>query len=392
MNAVKDRTALVLSGGGAYGAFGIGVMKTLFAGKSPATNYEPLTPEVFSGTSVGAFNAAIMVGHPPSASCPDPVSRLEDIWLELVADRPGRCGNGIFRIRGNPADLINPGCVRNPATLVGRFVDDTIAAGGYLLSRTANFLASSDPLENRVIGVVNASSLMDCSSFHDLLRSEVDEDKIRESPLILNITATNVITGTARYFCNDDFHDGLGIDAIMASTAIPGVFPPVKIDQDIYVDGGVVENTPLNPAIRSGATNLHVIYLDPNPRFIRLIGEANTLDTIMRVYYVMLATKIAEDVETARWINAGLDAIADFRIQETISDSAIRDIVRVIGPLVSEDHLKYRRLTIHRYFPESVLGGDLGMLDFGIDAISRMIAEGERVALVHDCQQSGCVF
>ncbi len=61
MNPVE--TALVLSGGGAYGAFAIGIMKALYAGASPATNYQPLKADIFTGTSVGAFNAAVMVGQ-----------------------------------------------------------------------------------------------------------------------------------------------------------------------------------------------------------------------------------------------------------------------------------------------------------------------------------------
>ena len=104
-------------------------MKTLFAGRSPATNYQPLIADIFSGTSVGAFNAAVIVDHSHSGNYLDSALRLENIWLELIADRPGRCGNGILRFRGNPADLINSNCMRNPATLAGRFVDDTITAG-----------------------------------------------------------------------------------------------------------------------------------------------------------------------------------------------------------------------------------------------------------------------
>jgi len=58
----QHKSALVLSGGGAYGAFAVGIMKVLFAGRSPATEYQPLDANIFAGTSVGAFNAAVMVG------------------------------------------------------------------------------------------------------------------------------------------------------------------------------------------------------------------------------------------------------------------------------------------------------------------------------------------
>jgi predicted acylesterase/phospholipase RssA len=391
MTAPANQTAIVLSGGGAYGAFAIGVLKVLFAGRSPATGYEPLSADIYTGTSVGAFNAAVMVeqGAQPSL---ESVLRLENIWLELVADRPGRCGNGIFRIRGNPADLVDAGCLSEPVTMATRFASDSVAIGNYLAGRTANFLASSSSsLEDRALAFVNVGSLVDSAPYDNLLRRLVNEESVRQSPKRLHITATNWIQGTARYFCNPDFHDGYGIKAIMASTAIPGVFPPVRIDRDIYVDGGVVQNTPLNAAIEFGGTNLHVIYLDPSPSRIRLRADANTVETMLRVYFVMLATKIAEDVETARWINAGLDAVTQHAKAQTISDEQLQDFIRVAGQFVQSGKGKYKRLTVHRYFPENILGGDLGMLNFGIDAVARMITEGERVALIHDCSENGCI-
>ena len=391
MSQGAGRTGVVLSGGGAYGAFEIGVMKTLFAGRSPATSYQPLAADIFSGTSVGAFNAAALVTR-SAGNCLDSALWLENIWLELVADRPGRCGNGIFRIRANPADLIDPNCLHDPVALAARVADDTVALSAYLLSRTANFLASSDPLEDRFMALMNVGSFVDSSPYHALLCAVVTEQEIRKSPFLLSITATDWVAGTARHFSNHDFQDGVGINAIMASTAIPGIFPPVIIGGQIYVDGGVVENTPLKQAIQAGATSLHVIYLDPNPRVIRLRGQRNTIDTLLRVYYIMLATKLAEDIETARWINAGLDAIEGFSRHQTISETALRDFVRAAGELIAKEPSHYRRLTIHRYFPERPLGGNLGMLDFGLDTIAQMIAEGERVALVHDCKRSGCVL
>lgn len=390
MIAPASETAMVLSGGGAYGAFAVGVMKTLFAGRSPATGYEPLAADIFTGTSVGAFNAALMVAQgnedPLQASM-----NLENVWLDQVAERPGRCGNGIFRVRGNPAEFVDTSCLRDPATLAARLAGDALVISSYVLERTANFLASSSPLEDRAMALLNIGSLVDSAPYGELLHTLIQEDAVRASPKRLRIVATNWVTGEARYFCNSDFLGGQGISSIMASTAIPGVFPPVRIDKDIYVDGGVVENTPLNSAIATGATNLHVVYLDPNPGVMPLRGEPYTIDTMLRVYYIMLATKISEDIETARWINAGLDAITGYQQNQTISDIQIRDFIRAAGQFLKQTGNNYKRLIVHRYFPRKALGGDMGMLDFGIDPIATMIAEGERVALLHDCVESGCV-
>jgi hypothetical protein len=60
-SGVKHRQAMVLSGGGANGAYEVGVLKALLTGQSPATEFQPLDPDIFTGTSVGAFNAALLV-------------------------------------------------------------------------------------------------------------------------------------------------------------------------------------------------------------------------------------------------------------------------------------------------------------------------------------------
>ena len=59
----KPSQAIVLSGGASQGAYHAGVLKALFRGESPATNYEPLQPDVFTGTSAGSFNAAALLGE-----------------------------------------------------------------------------------------------------------------------------------------------------------------------------------------------------------------------------------------------------------------------------------------------------------------------------------------
>jgi len=54
------KSALVLSGGGAYGAYEVGVIKALFEGRSPSTTGTALDPDIFAGASVGGFNAAVL--------------------------------------------------------------------------------------------------------------------------------------------------------------------------------------------------------------------------------------------------------------------------------------------------------------------------------------------
>lgn len=384
-------TAMVLSGGGAYGAFAVGVMKVLFAGRSPATHYQPLNPGIFSGTSVGSFNAALMVSSSAQSTL-DAAMRLESIWFDHVAQRPGQCGNGIFRIRGNPADLVNPGCLQSPTALASDFANDTVAFSTYFLTRSANFLASSQALAERALQTINLGSFIDLSPFHDLLHKVINEADVFKSSRKLAIVATNWITGKPALFDNSLFHDDVGVRAIMASTAIPGVFPAVAIDKYVYVDGGVVQNTPLKPAIDLGANELHVVILDPKHADVRINAQPSTVDSVLRFYCEMLATIVNEDIETARWVNAGIRAIENYRRTGQTSGNEVRDFLRVAGQFLANQDVQYKPLKIHLYFPETTLGGSLGMLDFGLDPIVRMIAEGERVALLHECKRSGCVI
>src|SRR6266511_5892478 len=113
MNEVGDlKHAVVLSGGGADGAYEVGVLKALFSGKAGYTGKAvlpegPIDPEIFSGTSIGSFNAALLVSqwdqHGTAA-----ISDLERVWLEMLAERAFGTGNGGYRFRLNPFDFLNP--------------------------------------------------------------------------------------------------------------------------------------------------------------------------------------------------------------------------------------------------------------------------------------------
>src|SRR5437879_10188070 len=112
---------------------------------------------------------------------------------------------------------------------------------------------------------------------------------------------------------------------------------------------------------------------------------------LLLVDHIRLSTKLYEDVETARWINAGLSAIASLQKADEITPGQARDLSRVADKIL-QSNADYEPITIHRYFPNKVLGGELGALSFGLDPIVRMIEDGEQTALTHDCKESGCLI
>jgi len=154
-------------------------------------------------------------------------------------------------------------------------------------------------------------------------------------------------------------------------------------------------NTPVLPAIRAGATVIHVIYLDPDPSQIPIDRLQDTLDTFDRFITVQWAYKTNSDIETVRRINLALEIMGQpfgvaTRSEPQQSDffqvlSLLRDRIQQAGP-------PYRTIEVHRYHPRDELGGPLGMLNFQGDTIKFLIDRGFNDAVQHDCLASGCIL
>lgn len=397
MTLIDTTQAVILSGGGGYGAYEVGVMKALLGGEMAGAGYRPIEPGVFTGTSVGSFNAAIMVSQPgaPSGRTAD---ELERIWLEEVADRANSCGNGVLRFRGNLLQLFDPACYTNPVAPFECLGDDVSSLAGSFFRRGVNFILSQGNLSGRAFQFVDISSFISVEPFRKMLDRTINCVAIRNSDRELRVVATNWDTGEVKTFENRDVADELfGPQMIMASAAIPGIFPPVRIGEHLYVDGGAVMNTPLRCALEAGATTLHVVYLDPDVGNIPIRKLTNSIDTFDRVFTIMLATKINEDIETAEWINQGLrtiERVSQMNSADDLTGPEITSFIRVAAKV--EERLRkgraYKKLTIHRYHPRDDLGGPLGMLDFSESSIRRLIARGYEDTIFHDCDQSKCIF
>jgi predicted acylesterase/phospholipase RssA len=209
---------------------------------------------------------------------------------------------------------------------------------------------------------------------------------IRESEVKLRVAATDWSKGTVKIFTNIDITDDYAVRFILASTAIPGLFPPVFIDGDWYVDGGLVLNTPLLPAMRAGAATLHVIYLDPSVSSIPVSSLQSTLDTMTRMYAIQFAAKMNEDVKRAAQVNRTIASLE----QTGASDRPGAGSLDVLTKAAGVQGL--RKVTIHRYHPRDELGsGILGWLDFSSERIQALIDRGFTDAVAHDCFRSECL-
>ncbi len=395
--AEGGKTAVILSGGGAYGAYEAGVLKALFRGESPATNFIPLEPDIYTGTSVGAFNAAVLTMHGDKSSALA-VRILEEIWLGLIAEDESGCGNGVYKFRGNPAQFLNPGCYApDPVTPFAQFADDALFYAQTFFTRSVSFALSQGNVSHRALQFLDLSAFISVDPFRITLERVIEPEAVRNSNKLLRVIATNWDDGDAKVFDNQDIGQVWGRDIVRASAAIPGIFPPVKVTDIPFVDGGVVMNTPLKPAIEADADILHVIYLDPDVRNIPLRRLSNTLDTIDRVYTIMQATKMNEDLKFAERINKGLAviektarAVAEADVTKTEMEAFIRT-ANIIQSRLKAGQL-FRKLVIHRYHPQDDIGGGLGMLDFHENSITRLIERGFNDAAYHDCGKNQCIL
>jgi NTE family protein len=389
------RQAVILSGGGAYGAYEVGVLKALFMGESSSTNHDYLNPGIFVGTSVGAFAAAFLVSRDVEDIC-GAIDLLESVWLEQVAENPRTCGNGVYRIRADPSGYFDIDCLAsNPLTPFDYIANDSTFFARDMFRKTVNFFLSGGTLTDRALELIDVSAFISTEPIRRLVRTAIDLEAIGRSKKVLRVVATNWDEGTVRVFSNSDMTGEAGYDILRGSAAIPGIFHPTRIGNDRYVDGGVLMNTPLKCAIQAGGTTLHVIYMDPDPKNIPIRALESTINALDRMMLINSAARVDQDIETAAWINAGLEVIERSAGTGAISDTDVRDFVRVAGKIYErlQAGLPYRKLTIHRYHPHDDLGGGtLALLNFARDQVERLIQRGFTDAVNHDCNISHCVL
>lgn len=391
MSVRSGTRAVVLSGGGAAGAYEVGILKGLCSGSSWITGYRPFQPEIFTGTSIGSFNAAFLVSfwehYGPAA-----VSLLEQVWTERLATDAPRCGNGIYRFRASPLSLLDPRCYAdNPFGPFLRFAEDSAALAWEGLQRTVNALRRDEPLEERLVEFLELSSFVSREPWEETLREVIDYAAIRRSPLKLRIPVTNWATGQLRIFENQDMTDRLGPQILLASSATPGFFQTVAVGAQPFTDGGVLLNTPLKPAIEAGADILHMVYLDPDISNLPLPDQSNTFETLFRMQQIQWAGSINDDIEDARAINEGLALIARLgRGGQEAGEGDLKIFLRVARRIY--DRLAkgspYRPLTIYRYHPKEALGGTLGFLDMRRERIEEILERGYNDAVHHSCEES----
>jgi NTE family protein len=198
-------TAFVLAGGGARGALQVGMLRALMEHGE--------RPDVIIGTSIGAWNGAWLASDPTL----DRLDELVRIWHGLT---PTRVLLG-YEPNGGPLPRALPGILM-------------LAAVRRITQGHASLYPDSGM---RHI----AARLMGGTTFEDLV-------------VPLRIVATNLTYGRREVFST-----GPLAPAVLASSAIPGIFPPVHLGGSVYVDGGALDNASLDLALEMGARRVFVL-------------------------------------------------------------------------------------------------------------------------------------
>ena len=210
---VGDRQVVpVLQGGGALGAYQAGVYEAL--------HEAGVEPDWVIGTSIGAINAALIVGNPPERR----LERLHAFW-DTVAHK------------GLPAMV--PGLPGLPGLPTLWTTLNAVGQGlpGFFTPNPRAWISPHLPLDEHAAGYYQTQAL------RDTLSSLVDLDAMGPASPRLTVGAVNGRSGELRHFDSRD--EKLDLRHVMASGAVPPAFPPVQIGNELYCDGGIYSNTPV---------------------------------------------------------------------------------------------------------------------------------------------------
>ena len=400
MNAeIATQDAFVLTGSGANAAYEVGVMKALLRERWGVEKRPPIDPYCYSGTSVGALNAAVMVSL-ADRSANEAVEFLENLWMDRIAVKSASSATGLFRVRAEPTQYLNvDSYVSNPLKPVFEMSADMLHFARKSIQRVAFAIASAQTLPDGAVLISEVNEWLDLSPLVGLVSEAVDVAKIAASSKKLRITAVNWETGTPRTFGNSDLDKDGAHQAILAALALPGVVPSQHVDGLPFVDGAFLMHTPLKPAIEARDKEsdfkvvLHTVFLDANVARVPLPVLSNTFATVYRLYILALS----------RWVNADID-----RVQDTNDRIHARRMLAAFGKedgaaagnlneeaadMLSrlEAETKGRvELTVHRYRPSKNIHG-FELRQFEKDRVKGLIQHGYEDAIRHDCEESGCI-
>ncbi len=318
-----DVVGLVLSGGGARSSFQIGALRYLY-------DVERITPSVITGTSAGSMLAGVLAQHDDHAGQRAALAELERIWLAMTSSADMFTEYPWFtRLREHMPTWRKVLALRQRAARAdGEHPHSPVwspSTAWDALGTLWEVGRSSADLQLIVRGPTQERAAFTPGPIVDrLLEPHVfDRDRLAASSVVLRVAVVGLESGELRYVTNSGaFTDRENrpmpelnpvdvVSAIRASCAIPGVFPPVELDGEHYVDGGVRENVPVEIAIdRLGVTRCYAVISSPAGVAARdSFAAADMFEIIMRSTSGIMSDELQRD-EIAYARERGVTVIA----------------------------------------------------------------------------------
>jgi NTE family protein len=232
------KTALILSGGGARGAYQVGVLKAI-AHLQPKGSKNPF--DIICGTSAGAINACVLACE--SDHYGHAITRLENLWSNIDSRKIHKVG--FLQL------------LKSTLRIFGSFFREGKTTG-------------------------KPAALLDNTPLRHLLESQIDFSKLPERLAQGDLTALSITALAYNSGKNVSFYQGadavdgwrrnqrvgsrtvLSHDHLMASSALPAIFPAVSIEGEYFGDGAIRQSAPLSTALHLGADRLFVIGVSHN--------------------------------------------------------------------------------------------------------------------------------
>jgi NTE family protein len=315
------------------GAYEVGVLAGIIQILTEARHPSPFF-QIFSGTSVGAINATYLAAH---AHKPDyNIDELATIWKSLKL---------VEHARLRPFGLLSGG----------------------LKARLERFTATQQAVGNSLVDTRALEVLVRRSMDWDRLHRNVDEGLVDA----LLVAALHVASGRTTIFTEhsptaeiapvqDERRltsiERIGPDHVLASAAIPLLFPTRRVGKHYYCDGGLRFNTPIAPAIRSGSERLIVISVRYNrtPPETDLEPKENEGRDLSPLFLVgkLLDALLLDPVEYDLRVLERLNQVMEI-LEETLPASELERVQRV---WIQHRGAPYKRLETLVFTPSVDLG------------------------------------
>jgi len=364
-NTINTDLGLAMTGGGARAAYQVGVLRYI------CKKHSEFRPPIITGVSAGAVNAAHLAAY--QGSFYEAVNQLADLWLELTTDKVFRTDSGFFF-----SNFLRWGL--------------SFILGGSRMGPRKRSLLDSDPLR---IFLEKKLASKATERIHGI-KENIEKGHLK----VLGISSTNYGTGKAITWVEGDVENHwqrprrhsekaeITVEHVMASTALPLVFPAIKLNDGWHGDGGIRSIAPLSPTMHLGAKKILAIstrykggQVTPDET---VIGEYAPVAQIIGILLDSIFLDLLDyDAANMSRINMLYDEVNEQTKEELKKVNLL--IIRPsedLGKLASQYEIKLPQP--FRYFTRGFGTRDtkspdsLSLLMFQPDYLNRLIELGER--------------